>query len=63
MPNVPSKYQTPNIITFLKSLHRLSEDARTIEFPDLVSAMNAVALIDILRARTTQSINKGVSKP
>jgi hypothetical protein len=42
---------TTDLRTFLMRLHRLSEDAKNIEWPDPVAVMNAVALVDILRER------------
>jgi hypothetical protein len=42
---------TTDLRTFLMRLHRLCDDAGNIEWPDAVAAMNAVALVDILRER------------
>ena len=42
---------TTDLRTFLMRLHRLSQDAGNIEWPDHVALMNAAALVDILKER------------
>jgi hypothetical protein len=68
---------TTDLRAFLMRLHRLAEYAKNIEWPDPIAAMNAVALLDILRdhmmrkpntrphaeARSPDSVPAGLKQP
>ena len=48
---------TTDLRTFLMRLHRLSQDAGNIDWPDPVALMNAAALVDILKERMMRPNN------